>query len=263
MTFIDSHCHLDRIDHKEHSLDTLLNIAKEAGVTEMLCVSIGLNNWQAMADLVAPYENIHLSVGIHPCNVLSEPLPTAENFAPLMADPRVIATGETGLDYHYGSDSKREQQEYFIRQIALAKQFNKPLIIHTRDAREDTINILRAEEARDIRGILHCFTESWEMAKKGLDLGFFLSFSGIITFKNAADLREVVRKAPLDRLLIETDAPYLAPVPHRGKVNHPALVTHVAKSIAEVKGLSLAEVAQITTDNFNRLFQEQKRSRAQ
>ncbi len=252
--FIDSHCHLDRIEHPDLSFEALIEAAKEAKVGKMLCVSIGLTQWQAMADLVAPYENIYLSAGIHPCNVESEPLPTEEQFAPLLEDPRVIAIGETGLDYHYMPELKVKQQAYFIAQIELAKKYQKPLIIHTREARHDTINILRNEDARDARGILHCFTENWEMAKQGLDLGFYLSFSGIITFKNAKELREVVRKAPLDRLLIETDAPYLAPVPHRGKVNHPALVPHVAQVMADIKECSLEEIAKITTGNFNRLF---------
>lgn len=260
MHFIDSHCHLDCIDLARFNddFDEMMARTLEENVQHMLCVSISLNNWHAMHDTVKNYlDRVSLSVGIHPCNVEEEPLPTLDSFAEMLAHPNVIAIGETGLDYYYTEESKLQQQDYFIRQIDIAKKTQKPLIIHTRSAREDTINILKHENARDAGAILHCFTENWEMAKQGLDQGFYVSFSGIITFKNAAELREVVRKMPLDRILIETDSPYLAPVPYRGKINFPGHVPEVAKMIAEIKGLSLEETADLTRNNFNTLFNTQ------
>ena len=256
--FIDSHCHLDMVELSAYDNDfqKLIAAIKENHVTQMLCVSVDLERWDAMAQLVAPYEEIFLSVGIHPGAVPAKIIASMENFKPMLENPKVIAIGETGLDYHYSVEHKLEQQASFITQIDIAKETQKPLIIHTRDARQDTINILTHEEARDAGGIFHCFTEDWEMAKKGLDLGFYLSFSGIITFRNAEELREVVAKAPLDRILIETDSPYLTPVPYRGKANHPGLVPFVAKTIADVKGISIDEVAQITTQNFRTLFSQ-------
>ena len=256
--FIDSHCHLDMVELSAYDNDfqKLIAAIKENHVTQMLCVSVDLERWDAMAQLVSPYEEIFLSVGIHPGAVPAKITASMENFRPMLENPKVIAIGETGLDYHYSVEHKLEQQASFITQIDIAKETQKPLIIHTRDARQDTINILTHEEARDAGGIFHCFTENWEMAKKGLDLGFYLSFSGIITFRNAEELREVVAKAPLDRILIETDSPYLTPVPYRGKANHPGLVPFVAKTIAEVKGISIDEVAQVTTQNFRTLFSQ-------
>ncbi|WP_026878842.1 TatD family hydrolase [Ignatzschineria larvae DSM 13226] len=255
-TFIDSHCHLDMLDLTafEGDIAPLLETIKAENVTEMLCVGVNIEKWEAMAKLVTPYPNIYLSVGVHPGYIPEVKAPSETHFAPMLANPKVIAIGETGLDYHYGADHKIAQQAAFITQIEIARNHQKPLIIHTRDARADTISILKAEKADDVGGILHCFTENWEMGKKGLDLGFYLSFSGIITFKNASELREVVAKTPLDRMLIETDSPYLTPVPYRGKANHPGLVPYVAKMIAEVKQISVEEVARQTTDNFHKLF---------
>ena len=257
-TFIDSHCHLDMLDLSKYDdrFDTLLAAIKQNNVEHMLCVSVDLDAWDNMAKLVADYDHISLSVGVHPGAVPAKQPASHQSFAPMLANPKVIAIGETGLDYHYSVEHKLAQQESFVTQIDIAKQFKKPLIIHTRDARQDTINILTNENARDIGGILHCFTENWEMAKKGLDLGFYISFSGIITFKNAAELREVVAKTPMDRMLIETDAPYLTPVPYRGKANHPGLVPLVAKTISDVKNIPLEEVARITSQNFRELFKD-------
>ncbi|MDH5473643.1 MAG: YchF/TatD family DNA exonuclease, partial [Gammaproteobacteria bacterium] len=168
---------------------------------------------------------------------------------------RVVAIGETGLDYYYGAEHKVEQQASFRRHIEAANQLNKPLIIHTRDAREDTIAIMKEENANSCGGVMHCFTESWEMAKQALDLGFYISFSGILTFKTADDLRQVARQVPDDRFLIETDSPYLAPVPHRGKQNHPGWVQHVAECLAGVRNTSLEIIAEQSTQNYRRLFQ--------
>ena len=172
-------------------------------------------------------------------------------------DPKVIAIGEIGLDYYYSAENKAAQQAVFASQIDVAKQLNKPVIIHTREAREDTIRLLRDNQAEKCGGVLHCFTENYDMAKQALDLGFYISISGIITFKNAEELRDVVRKLPLDRLLVETDSPYLAPVPYRGKQNPPAYTREVCEYVAALKGVSVEEMAQITTQNFERLFKIQ------
>lgn len=257
-TFIDSHCHIDMVDLTayDNSIENLMHAIRSNGVSHMLCVSVDLDRWDDMAKLVAPFDNVSLSVGVHPGAVPANIPASPESFAPMLANPRVIAIGETGLDYHYTPEHKIAQQASFITQIEIAKQSQKPLIIHTRDARQDTINILTNENARDVGGILHCFTESWDMAKKGLDLGFYISFSGIVTFRNADELRDVALKTPLDRMLIETDSPYLTPMPYRGKPNQPGLVPFVAKTIAEVKGISVNEVAEITSRNFRELFKE-------
>ncbi len=254
--FIDSHCHLDMLDLTAYNNDfeQLVEAIRAENIEKMLCVSVDLERWNEMADLVAPFDDIYLSVGVHPGAVPALIPASEESFLPMLQNPKVIAIGETGLDYHYSVEHKIAQQASFITQIDIAKKYQKPLIIHTRDARKDTIDILTAENARDIGGILHCFTEDWEMAKKGLDLGFHISFSGIITFKNAQELRDVVAKTPLDRMLIETDSPYLTPVPFRGKANHPGLVPLVAKTIAEVKQISIEEVAEQTAHNFKQLF---------
>jgi TatD DNase family protein len=207
---------------------------------------------------VAPYPQVSISCGEHPLhqtNVLD-----ADLLLKLAADPAVVAVGETGLDYFYSPESKSTQQQAFIAHIAVANQLQKPLIVHTRDAKADTLDILRQHQAERCGGVLHCFTEDWPTAKAALDLGFYISFSGIMTFRNADALRDVVRQVPLDRLLIETDSPYLAPVPFRGKTNQPAYVSAVAKAIAELHAVSVAELAKTTTDNFYRLFTAAKKT---
>ncbi|GBU09252.1 DNase [Gammaproteobacteria bacterium] len=255
MQFIDSHCHLDRIDLSEfnHDFSKLISNATASNVSHILCVSISLDKWQAMADLVAPFENIFLSVGVHPSEIKAS-LPSYAEIFNYAQDSRVIAIGETGLDYHYGLDAKINQQAAFIMQIEAAIKLNKPLIIHTRSAQKDTLAIMKEHNARDSSGVMHCFTEDWDMAKQCLDLGFYISFSGIISFKNAAQIREVAQKMPLDRVLIETDAPYLAPHPHRGKINQPAWVKYVAQALADVRQISLEEIATATSHNFKELF---------
>jgi TatD DNase family protein len=254
--FVDSHCHLDRVDLAPYQGDfgRLMAATAAAGISHLLCVSIDLPQYRVMRDLVAPYPQVALSVGVHPNERDADPEPTAEDLAALAADPRNVAIGETGLDYYRSPDAATWQQTRFRAHIAAARACGKPLIIHTRDAREDTIRILREEGAEAVGGVLHCFTEDWTTAQHGLDLGFYISFSGIVTFKTAAALREVARQVPLDRLLIETDAPYLAPIPHRGRPNEPRYLTHVADCIAELRGMPLAELAQATTDNYFRLF---------
>lgn len=251
---IDSHCHLDRLkaapDHQ--SLQQIISDAKARDVDYFLCVNVRQQGFIAMRDKMAEFDQVFLSAGVHPLDV-QEGLDTTE-LNVFVKEPKVVAIGETGLDYFYANETKVLQQQCFEQQIELAVQVNKPLIIHTRDARQDTLNFLRNGHADKVGGVLHCFTENWEMAKAAIDLGFYISVSGIATFKNAGDLRTVMRKVPKDRLLVETDSPYLAPVPHRGKENQPAFVRDVAEFIAELRGESYEELAQYTTDNFFNLF---------
>ncbi len=252
--FVDSHCHLDRLELEKLGMDlpAVLQAAKTQQVDHMLCVSVSLAEFPAMAALVQPYAQVSVSCGEHPLHqtdVLDVAL-----LQQLAADPRVVAVGETGLDYFYSPQTKQLQQEAFISHIEVANQLNKPLIVHTRDAKADTLAILKQYQAERCGGVLHCFTEDWETAKAALDLGFYISFSGIMTFKNADPLREVVKQVPLDRLLIETDSPYLAPVPYRGKTNQPAYVSAVAAAVADLKGVSIENLAKLTSDNFYRLF---------
>lgn len=253
---IDSHCHLDRLKAAPDtaSLHTIMDNAKAQGVDYLLCVNVRQQGFEAMRDKVAAFNNVFLSSGVHPLDV-QEGL-NIEDIKRFATDPRVVAIGETGLDYFYSNDTKTLQQQCFEQQIALAVEVNKPLIVHTRDAREDTINMLKAGHADKVGGVLHCFTENWEMAKAAIDLGFYISVSGIVTFKNAAELRSVIRQVPKDRLLVETDSPYLAPVPHRGQENQPAYVRDVAEFVAELRGEKFDDLAQYTTDNFFNLFKD-------
>ena len=256
---VDSHCHLDRVDLTpyDNRFDAMLEATQAQGVEHLLCVSIDLLQYPAMRALVADYPQISVSVGVHPNEepeVEGHIEPSVAQLVDLATQPGVVAIGETGLDYHYNQGDLRWQHARFRVHIEAAKESQRPLIIHTRDARDDTIAILRETGAEQAGGVLHCFTETWEMAEQALELGFYISFSGILTFKNAESLREVARKVPLDRLLIETDAPYLAPVPYRGKKNEPRYVSHVADQVAELRGLSRMEVEDITTENFFRLF---------
>jgi TatD DNase family protein len=254
-TLVDSHCHLDRVDLTPYGgdLGALVAQTRAAGIGHMLCVCIDLESFDAMRRQVAPFPDVSISVGVHP-NETDRREPTADELLALADDPRVVAIGETGLDYHYNDGDLSWQRQRFRTQIDAAKACGKPLIVHTRDAREDTIEIMRDAGARDAGGVMHCFTETWEMAKQALDLGFYISFSGIVTFKNAEPLREVARRVPADRLLIETDSPYLAPVPHRGKKNEPRFVTHVAEHVAALRGLDMDELGALTTANFFDLF---------
>ena len=253
---IDSHCHLDRVDLKTHDNDfgCLMRACAESGVSRMLCVGIDLDAYPVMRRLVDPYPEVDVAVGVHPNEEGGEE-PSVERLLELAADPRVVAIGETGLDYYRLEDGDASiQHTRFRTHIAAARACGKPLIIHTRQARADTIRLLREEGAEAVGGVLHCFTEDWEMARAGLDLGFYVSFSGIITFKSAESLREVARQVPLDRLLIETDSPYLAPVPYRGKPNEPTYLKHVAECIAGLRGLDVERLAEVLTDNYRRLF---------
>ena len=251
--FIDSHCHIDFPDFSEGIAPLLANM-KAAQVSHALCVSVNLENFPRVLALAEAHDNLYASVGVHPDHDDGRE-PSVEELVGLAAHPRVVAIGETGLDYYR---LKREdvdwQRARFRTHIRAARAAGKPLIIHTRSAAEDTLAIMAEEGAAAAGGVMHCFTESWEVAEAAMAMGFYISFSGIISFKSARDLKEVARRVPLDRLLIETDAPYLAPVPHRGRRNEPAYVRHVAEEIAALKGVALEEVAAASSRNFFQLF---------
>ena len=253
--FIDSHCHLDRLDLSpfEENFSNLVKTIADAKVDHMLCVSIDLESYPDMLELVKDYKNISTSVGVHP-NDKDRHEPEVAELVELSQHPSNVAIGETGLDYFRSEGSLDWQRERFRRHIRAAREAAKPLIIHTRDAREDTINILQEEKAAEVGGVMHCFTESWEMAESAMEMGFYISFSGIVTFNSAKELKEVAKRVPLDRMLIETDSPYLAPVPYRGKPNIPAYVVKVAEHIAELRETSVDEIAQATSENFKKLF---------
>jgi TatD DNase family protein len=256
---VDSHCHLDRLDLDPYDgdLQKALDNAKAHDVTHMLCVCITLENFNDIIAICQQYDNVMATVGLHP-NEPCESEPSTEELIHLANNSLVLGIGETGLDYYRNTVAIDQQRERFCRHIRAAKQVRKPLIIHTRQASEDTLRILKEEVAEEVRGVMHCFTETWEVAKQAMDLGFYISFSGIVTFQNAKELQEVARKVPLERMLIETDSPYLAPVPFRGKPNEPAYVRYVAEYIAKLKNVTYQEVASITTQNFFELFMHGK-----
>jgi len=253
---IDSHCHLDRINLDQYNgdFDAMLLNAKEAGVSHMLCVSVDKKSISKVHEIATNYANIYASVGIHP-DENSIDNPSFDELVLWAKKDKIIAIGETGLDYFHEGDPE-EQRERFRMHIEVAKTVNKPLIIHTRDAREDTIRILQEAQAEKVGGVMHCFTEDLTMAEKAMALGFYISFSGIVTFKNAIQLQEVAKNIPLDRILIETDAPYLTPHPYRGKPNDPSYVRFVAEKIAALRGISFETVAEQTTKNFFQLFKD-------
>ncbi|GFN46962.1 metal-dependent hydrolase [Candidatus Regiella insecticola] len=255
MLLIDSHCHLDSLDYQRlHTdVDDVLAKAKARDVGFVLAVATTLPGFSAMVELIGERKNVAFSCGVHPL-YLKESYDD-QKLLKLASESKVVALGETGLDYSYQQDNIARQQASFRQHIRIGRELNKPVIVHTRAATEDTLAILQKENARDCGGGLHCFTEDQAAAKKLLDLGFYLSFSGIVTFRNSDELREVVRYVPLDRLLIETDSPYLAPVPNRGKENQPAYVLDIAEYIAVLKKVSLEELAEETTKNFSKLFQ--------
>ncbi|MGB2359465.1 MAG: TatD family hydrolase [Porticoccaceae bacterium] len=252
---VDSHCHLDHLDltDREAGLDGVLADARARGITQFLSVAVDLKSSRSLLELTQQQDNVYSSVGVHPLQKIDQPVPEVEQLVVLASGPKVVAIGETGLDNFYSADTHQWQRESFINHLLASQQTGKPIIIHTRDARDETIQLLRQYPLQG-GGVMHCFTETWEMAEAALELGFYISFSGIITFNSAADLREVVRLVPLERLLVETDSPWLAPVPHRGKQNEPQYVREVAETVAELKGVSLEQLAEITTQNFHRLF---------
>lgn len=254
MLLVDSHCHLDCLDYQtlHQNVNDALSKAKVLDVGYVLAVATTLPGYQAMTKLIGARDDVAFSCGVHPLN-LEDGYDYGE-LRYLAAAAQVVALGETGLDYFYQKDNLELQQASFREHIHIGRDLDKPLIVHTRDARADTLEILREENAQDCGGVLHCFTEDRATAEVLLDLGFYISFSGIVTFHNAEQLREVARYVPLDRILVETDSPYLAPVPHRGKENQPAYVRDVAEYMAILKGISLENLAETTTNNFLRLF---------
>ena len=251
----DSHCHLDRLDLPAlgDSLDAVMAQAAAQDIRHMLCVSINLEDWPAMMDLVAHYSHVYASVGVHP-NERDGREPSVADLIELADHPKIVAIGETGLDYFRSEGDLDWQRERFRRHIEAAKACGKPLIIHSRDAQPDTLDILESAGAGQVGGVMHCFVDDLETARRSVELGFYISFSGIVTFKSATQLQDVAKALPLDHILVETDSPYLAPVPHRGKTNHPAYTRHVAEKIAELKGISYEMVAEATTENFLKLF---------
>ena len=258
---VDSHCHLDRVDLGPYQGDfsRFMESTLASGVAHMLCVAIDLESYPAMLSLVKPWPQVSVSVGVHP-NDRERHEPTVEELVELARHPKNVAIGETGLDYFRSEGDLDWQQERFRRHIRAARAAQKPLIIHTREAREDTLRIMQEERAQEAGGVMHCFTENWEMAQAAMEMGFYVSFSGIVTFRNAEELREVVKRMPLDRLLIETDSPYLAPVPHRGKPNEPRYVRQVAQKVAEVRDMEVDALIEATGENFFRLFASARRS---
>lgn len=253
--FIDSHCHLDRLKLSPYddNLGAAIRAAEEQGVSKMLCVAIDLEHIDDVLGIAEAHENVYASVGVHPSSIECE-APTEERLLALADNEKVIAIGETGLDYYYTADHAEEQQKRFITQLNVSRETRKPVIVHTRDAKEDTLEIIKKHSDPDVAGVLHCFTEDWDMAQRAMDLNFYISFSGIVTFKNAVELQEVAKNMPLDRMLIETDSPYLAPMPYRGKPNEPKYVPEVARFLAELKGVPVEEIADITSSNFRQLF---------
>ena len=253
---VDSHCHLDRLDLTQRSggLDKVISDAQNRGISHLLTVAVDMDSSKSLIDITSKYPNVYSSVGAHPLQDTNPPIPAVEDIASLAKAPKVVAVGETGLDNHYGADSYEWQRESFVNHLIAAQDVQKPVIIHTREARKETMDLLQ-EYRLERAGVMHCFTETWEMAKAAIDLGFYISFSGIVTFKNAEDLRQVVAKVPLDRLLVETDSPWLAPVPHRGKQNEPQYVYEVAQCVADIKKIDLETLAEATTNNFFKLFQ--------
>ncbi len=249
---VDSHCHLDFPD-LAGKLDEVLAAMAANGVTHALCVGVNLEQLPAVLDLAEKHANLFASVGVHPDYEEVEE-PSVERLVELARHPKVVAIGETGLDYFRIQGQPEWQKERFRNHIRAARACGKSLVVHTREAAADTLAILAEEGAKEAGGVMHCFTESWEVAQGALDLGFYISFSGIITFRSAEALREVARQVPLERMLVETDSPYLAPVPHRGKTNQPAYVRHVAEEVARLHGVSVEEVGRVTSENFFRLF---------
>lgn len=249
---VDSHCHLD-FPELAGNLPAILEKMRENDVGAALCVSVTLEDFPKVLALAEQHANLYASVGVHPDYPdLREP--TVAELVELARHPKVVAIGETGLDYYRLTGDLEWQRERFRVHIRAARQSGKPLIIHTRSASADTLKLMREEGASEAGGVMHCFTESWAVAQGALEMGFHISFSGIVTFKNAKDLKEVARQVPLDRLLVETDSPYLAPAPYRGKTNQPGWVKHVAEEVARLQSRSFADVAAATTQNFFKLF---------
>lgn len=256
--FIDSHCHLD-FSQFEDDFDKILKNAKESNVSTLLSISVNLSDFHKVIKASSHGENIFASVGVHPCNVINQGVFSPDQIMSLCASDKIIGLGETGLDYFHDDSNKKEQKSSFKNHIIASSKTKLPVIVHTRDAENDTLNILKnARKEYDFPFLIHCFSGTYEFAKKCIDLGGYISFSGILTFKNATEIQEVAAKIPLDRILIETDAPYLAPTPYRGKRNEPSYVKYVAESLAKIKNLDIKDIGKATTENFFNLFQKAK-----
>jgi len=251
-SLIDSHCHIPLLS-EDLAVNEIINNAKQNDIVHMLCVAIDLEGSPDIIDLAKQYPMISASVGVHPNTELQNEV-TVDDILTLASDVEVVAIGETGLDYFRSEGDLEWQRDRFRTHINAAKEINKPLIIHTRNAKEDVIRVLKEEGADKVGGVMHCFVEDWETAQAAMDLNFLISFSGIVTFKNAKDLHEVAKQVPLEQMLVETDSPYLAPMPFRGRTNQPAYVRHVAEFIASLKGIELDLLAQKTTSNYQSLF---------
>ena len=253
--FVDTHCHLTMLDLTPYdgNLDLALDQARQAGVSKFMSISVDLDDHIELAKIAARHADVGYSVGVHPCEDPTTMARATVDYLVELAQPeKVWAIGETGLDYFHSTDFIAEQKDCFARHIHASQTVKKPVVVHTRSAKHDTVDIIRAEKST--HGILHCFTEDWETAKAVLDCGYYVSFSGIISFKNAQDLRDVAKQVPLDRVLIETDSPYLAPMPYRGKSNEPKYVPYVAKALSDVYDKSIEEMAFITMQNFENLL---------
>lgn len=248
---VDSHCHIPLMDGAEAA--TVLADAHANGVGHCLCVAVDLETYPGVLELARQYSEVFASVGLHPNHTVDEE-PDADRLAALAADPHVVAVGETGLDYFRSTGDLEWQRARFRTHIQAAKQATKPLIIHSREAREDTIRILREEGADAVGGVMHCFVDDYATAEAAMEMGFYISYSGIVTFRNAQDVQAAAREIPLNRLLVETDSPYLAPMPHRGRPNQPAYLRHTAAFLAELRSESYADLAAQTTRNFFTLF---------
>ena len=249
---VDSHCHLDFPDLASR-LPELLQRMEENAVGLAVCIGVNLEDFPRVLALVEGHPQLWATVGVHP-EYTDVREPDENELLALANHPKVIAIGETGLDYYWRKDKPEWQRARFRTHIRAARRCGKPLVVHTRESAEDTLNVLAEEGADAVGGVMHCFTENWEVARRALDLGFYISFSGIVTFKNAAIVKDVAQKCPLDRILVETDSPYLAPMPYRGKQNQPAYVRHVAEEIARLRDISLEDVTAATTQNFFTLF---------
>ncbi|SFS85540.1 TatD DNase family protein [Succinivibrio dextrinosolvens] len=255
---VDSHCHLESLSLEgkaAKSIDEIIERARRCGVSHFLSVACTSKEFEKNLSIAQKYNNIFLACGIHPLNLEEEPDWSDEELKKnLLSSDKVIAVGETGLDYHYAPETKNLQISSFVRHIGVALEVKKPIVIHAREAKNDTLSILKSENARDAGGVIHCFTDSVDMARVCLDLGFYISFTGIATFKPSDNVREVVKYVPLDRMMVETDCPYLAPVPVRGIENEPAFVRYTLKYLADFKGVSEKELARITSENFENLY---------
>lgn len=258
MTFlVDSHCHLASLSYAgkgPQNIADAVNRAHACGVSHFLCVACTPAEYKEMKDLTAPFTEVYKACGVHPLNLEEAKNWSEDELKDCLKDKGIVGVGETGLDYHYALETRKEQLDSFARQIAIANEVKLPLIIHAREAHADTVSLMKSENARDVGGVMHCFCDEISMARECLDLGFYISFSGIATFKAGENVREVLRYVPLDRMLVETDCPYLAPVPVRGVENEPAFVRYTLECAADIKGVKARDLASITSKNFEDLF---------